>query len=782
MKNSNNLIFETETKPEWNFRSSDKKYSTHITIFNNNIVHLDVIGTVNEENLEEVWGKVEKILFEKFNHQKYFLVHNYQELENASISSRNKYIHWVKDNLDNIETIYFYNVSPLFKTIIKAGKLLSHRLNNTFIYDSFDQVIKSIYNQTNNTSSILEDHFWEINNVFYNNGTKYITKQKWTYTHSTSRSKYETFLINNNIFIRRFYGILEDGTMSEIESSFELILKELALMGKPYHFFIDFSNVESMTLSYRKEGLQWFLKNKELLITSGFFNLTTLLKIQLKITRSLFPFTHFVKRVFILDHLEEVFSNIEHPNYINNEKLLFSKDNYKDFSKEELVSEITDLHQKISFLENERTTEIQNIYNKLGRVTWDESYNFTEESIDLSNNPYADVHNAVFIVQKDIKEILSKRDLLIKKANESERLKSAFLSNMSHEIRTPMNSILGFTGILLEQIKDENQYRFLSIIDRSSKHLLSIINDILDISKIQSGDFKLIYEPFDIDKLLFAIIEEQQINIRDKNIELFVSNNNSIMLNADQLRIKQILINLISNAIKFTDEGSIEVGYNIKENFIEFFVKDTGKGINISDQKFVFDRFRQVDESITRQYEGTGLGLSIIKSLVELHGGSVQLESKVNKGSTFSFTIPIIESLESNQEKENSKSNGLLEISNKTILIAEDQIENFIYLETLLNKNNNTLINTQTGKETIDTFKTFQIDLILMDIQMPDMDGYTCTKAIRTINSSVPIIAQTAYSTESDKEKALASGCDDYISKPINKYELFEKLNRLLIS
>ena len=210
MKNPNNLIFKTETKPEWSFCSSDKKYSTRITLFNNNIVHLDVIGTVNEENLEEVWNKVEKIIFEKFTHQKYFLVHNYQELENASISSRNKYIHWVKDNLDNIETIYFYNVSPLFKTIIKAGKLLSHRLNNTFIFDSFDQVIKSIDNQSNSTSSIIEDHFWEINNIFYNNGIQYITKQKWTHTHSTNRSKYETFLINDNIFIRRFYGILEE--------------------------------------------------------------------------------------------------------------------------------------------------------------------------------------------------------------------------------------------------------------------------------------------------------------------------------------------------------------------------------------------------------------------------------------------------------------------------------------------------------------------------------------------------------------------------------------------
>ncbi len=781
MQNNNKLIYKSETKPEWNITSSDKKYSTHITIYNDNIVHLDVIGIINEKNLTEVWGKAEKIILERFSNQKYFLIHNYNELENASVSSRNKYIHWVNDNIENIETIYFYNVSPIFKAIIKTGKLLSNKLENTYIFDSFDQIINSINHQSQNANLLIEDHFWEINNKFFFNNKKYITRQKWTYTHSSKRSKYETYLINDNIFIRRFYGILEDDTMPEITSSFDIILKELGLENSKYHFFIDFSNVNEMTLSYRKQGLQWFLNNKDLLITSGFFNLTTLLKIQLKIARSLFPYTHFVKRVFILDHLDEVFSNIEQPNYLENEKLKFSRENYKEFSKEELVSEIEDLHHKIDILEKDRSTEIQEIYYKLGRVTWDESYNFSEENIDLSNNPYADVHNALIIVQKDIKEILDKRDSLIEKANESERLKSSFLSNMSHEIRTPMNSILGFTEILLDQITDKNQYKFLSIIDRSSKHLLSIINDILDISKIQSGDFKLVYKPFDIDTLIFSIIEEQQINIKDKKIKLSVSEKNGISINADQLRIKQILINLISNAIKFTNEGSIEVGYHFKETFIEFFVKDTGKGINITDQEFVFDRFRQVDETITRQYEGTGLGLSIIKSLVELHGGIVKLESKINEGSKFSFTIPIIKFTPQKANKTILVNQFDLEIYNKTILIAEDQIENYIYLETLLNKNQNNIINTKTGKETIDVFKMKKIDLILMDIQMPDIDGFACTKAIRQLDSSIPIIAQTAYSSESDKSKALESGCNNYISKPIKKHELFKILNQFLI-
>jgi CheY-like chemotaxis protein/two-component sensor histidine kinase len=341
-----------------------------------------------------------------------------------------------------------------------------------------------------------------------------------------------------------------------------------------------------------------------------------------------------------------------------------------------------------------------------------------------------------------------------------------------------MNSILGFTALLLDEIDDEQHSKFLKIINNSGNHLLSLINDILDISKIQSGNIKLHYTNCNINKLIKRIIDEQKLAQNNNAIEIIFNKQDDLILYCDKTRVKQIIINLLSNAIKYTQEGHIKVSYQVNDNNVIFSVEDTGKGIDIEAQNYIFDRFRQVDNSITRKFDGAGLGLAITKSLIELHKGEIWIESKIGKGSTFYFSLP--NKVNSKEEESKSKKKSLnLIIKNKNILIAEDNIDNYIYLETLLNPKFNKITHAENGIEALKTLKEKKFDIIFMDIQMPLMDGLSCSTYIREQNIDTPIVAQTAFAMEEDRALALNSGCNYYISKPIKKDELNQILTQV---
>ena len=305
----------SNSESKYIFSSKNNKYSTVVTFVDKTVIHLDVIGSVNERTLQEVWTQVEQVIIEKTNGENYILIHNYKDIKSATLQARNDYIHWVNNNIEHIDEIYFYNVSPYFRVIIQAGKLISSKLSKTYIFNSLDEILASIYDKSSLKDALKEIDFWNVGYQFSSfSGETYTTRQKWIAQEENGESHYETYLVNQNIFIRRFVGKMDDNSMKTIAISFDNILEELNLKHSEYHLFIDFSKVESMTLGFRKDGLTWFLNHKDNLITSGFFNLSTVLKMQLKIARSLFPFTHFVKQVFILDTLSDVFQNIESPN------------------------------------------------------------------------------------------------------------------------------------------------------------------------------------------------------------------------------------------------------------------------------------------------------------------------------------------------------------------------------------------------------------------------------------------------------------------------------------
>ncbi len=367
------------------------------------------------------------------------------------------------------------------------------------------------------------------------------------------------------------------------------------------------------------------------------------------------------------------------------------------------------------------------------------------------------------------------------KAIESDQLKSSFLANMSHEIRTPMNGIVGFTEFLAKNnLTPEKRAYYAKIIVQSSHQLLSIVNDILDISKIETGQFVLTPEVFNVNDLIMITFTLFEQRAKEQAISLFPKkalSDSLAMLEADQTKLKQIFANLLSNAFKFTSQGQISFGYTLKEKEkLTFFVQDTGIGIQEEFHSRIFQRFTQAENTLSRSYGGTGLGLAITKSLVELMGGQIWFETEVNKGTTFYFTLPYSQKLQNNNLISKSETtNNMENNSNFTVLVAEDEEINYIFIEELLSELNLNFLHARNGQEAVEMFSSREdIGLVLMDIKMPVMNGYDATRAIKSLNPSTPVYAQTAYAMSEDKEKARAAGCDGHLAKPLNQKELID--------
>jgi signal transduction histidine kinase/ActR/RegA family two-component response regulator len=384
-----------------------------------------------------------------------------------------------------------------------------------------------------------------------------------------------------------------------------------------------------------------------------------------------------------------------------------------------------------------------------------------------------------------IEKLRDEEQLIISKnkAEESDRLKSAFLANMSHEIRTPMNGILGFLGLLSESnLEEESKREYIEIINKSGHRLLETINDILEISQIEAGETKMVYSDVNIEDTMQFIFDFFRQQAVEKEITMEIANQvtgRQALVKTDEHKLTGILTNLIKNAIKFTEHGKIELGNYLENKELIFYVKDTGIGIPTDKIDAIFEHFVQADMNLTRSHEGSGLGLSIVKAYIHALGGNIRVNSEIDKGSTFTFSIPYNRT-EMNPPRETNVPNNLNELNRKiTILIAEDDAASFQFLKALLIKEDIHLIRTKNGTETVSAVKENpDISLILMDIKMAGMDGFEATRQIRHFNKKIPIIAQTAYAFPADKEKAKEAGCNDYISKPINRVILFEMINK----
>jgi PAS domain S-box-containing protein len=466
------------------------------------------------------------------------------------------------------------------------------------------------------------------------------------------------------------------------------------------------------------------------------------------------------------------------------------KDDHQRVLKGEIYKNESDRFERLDGTDQWLRYELHPWYKSRGQIgglvmfTEDITENKKAENIlNQTIKEYSQLNKELTDSLERIEQINLELGKAKQKAEESDNLKTAFLANLSHEIRTPMNGILGFAGLLKnEDITQDKRERFVRLIEQSSKRMLKLISDLVDISKIESNQVDIRPKRSNLNSLMDKTYNFFKPLSEIKRIELTYSkglSNGESEIIIDNLKLEQILSNLINNALKFTKEGSIYFNYTLHDGWLTFKVKDTGIGIPAGMEQLIFERFRQAENNHLVGNEGSGLGLSISKAFIELMGGSIWVESEKGKGSVFVFTLPYTPAEKVIQIKP-TISEPLFD-KGITLLIAEDDTMSYLYLEELLLDNKFTIIHAENGREAVQlTNEHPEIEIILMDLKMPIMDGIEATSEIRKNNTKVPIIAQTAYTSENDKNQALIAGCNDYITKPINKETLLEKMDYLL--
>ncbi len=442
---------------------------------------------------------------------------------------------------------------------------------------------------------------------------------------------------------------------------------------------------------------------------------------------------------------------------------------YQNKEKEKRADELVLANRELAYQNEEKEKRAEELFiaNKELAYQNKEKEKRAEELV---------IANRELAFQNEEKEKRAEELFIAKQnAEESDRLKTAFLANMSHEIRTPMNGILGFTELLKKpQLETEEQQEYIEIIEKSGVRMLSVLSNIMSISKVESGLIELHLSEENINNQIINIHNFFKREAKLKGIEIKITNQislNQALIKTDHEKVNAILSNLVKNAITFTKSGSIEFGLQKKGAYLEFFVKDSGIGISDLEQTIIFERFRKANETLIHNYGGSGLGLAISKAYVELLGGEIWVESEQGKGSTFYFKIPYLISEENFKEtviiKPAERSEN--ELNKLKILIVEDDAISKLLVTFAVKKFAKEILHVTTGLEAVKAcLNNPDIDLVMMDINMPEMDGYETIRKIREFNKDIFIITQTANAMQSDREQALAAGSNDYISKPIN--------------
>ena len=457
----------------------------------------------------------------------------------------------------------------------------------------------------------------------------------------------------------------------------------------------------------------------------------------------------------------------------------------------------TPMTQVIGVYNHVNPEDREAIFREIGRVKANESNGFTLDlrvglrdgksgwtRVNVVRNPLNTDPSKIEMVcvNFDVTELKQTEKSLIEaknKAEVSDRLKSAFLANMSHEIRTPLNAIVGFSNLLAETDDIAERREYMQVVEENNDLLLKLISDILDLSKIEAGTFEFNYGMLDVNRMCEEAVRSLRLKVQDKPVELLFGDHEAqCRIVGDKNRLLQVITNFINNAVKFTEQGSITLGYRREAGDLLFYVEDTGKGISEEHLRTVFDRFVKLNSFA----QGTGLGLSISKSIVEQMGGRIGVESEVGRGSRFWFTIPVV-TCDAPEKKGAAPAPRPAAVHGDgrlpRLLVAEDTDSNFLLVSLMFRKEFD-IVRASDGEEAVKICRELKPAAILMDVKMPGMDGLEATRQIRTFDPSVPIVAVTAFAYDRDRQKALDAGASEYLSKPLNGERLRQTLRELL--
>lgn len=606
------------TKPEWKYEAKDGSCVLEIAIIGESILYELPIGNVDGAANEWFAKTSDKIIAEYFGERLFYIVFDYTFLEKASLQSRKIFINWILPKSDQIERLSIFGMNRSLKIAVKTAKIISQKYDKLIMVDSYESAIKIVTeNRGKPTVPILTNNCavtnWPI-----------ITKPEWEYKSKNGLYSLKLANIGSNIIL-----VYPTGTSSDEDdttwfiSTINRIIDTYHKTGS-YYIIFDYTSFIASSLKSKKAFISWVLSiidGVQLILFYG-MNKTT----ELTIKTAQIISTKFEKIVIL--------------------------DSYRL-----AIETILDNKGGSDLKTNRENSRINELIGYLGKMTWRGDLN-QEIPILPTTDSFADLFAAVAISQEDLRTIENERkkataqlearnrELIIakKKAEESERLKTAFLNNMSHEIRTPLNGILGFLDLLItSETHDEKKKEYIEIIHKSSDRLIGTINDIMDMAKIEAGQVHLSNSKISlntlIDELLYFFDTEAKAKKLTLSSRLAFPDSESFIV-TDTQKLYGILFNLIKNAIKYTKKGEIIFGYSLKDSMLEFYVKDSGIGIPKTKQEVIFNRFEQVSSAQTRSFEGAGLGLAIAKAYVEMLGGELWLTSKKNVGSEFKFTIP----------------------------------------------------------------------------------------------------------------------------------------------
>ncbi len=650
--------FEIINCKEWYFYDADTDYSMEVSLIDRSILHVILKGDINFHVYQKQQAFTNEILDNILEDgERVVLLHDYKDLYIKSMKARLDYAKWILKHKHQVSDLLFYNVSSLNEIYIKAGMLFNSALKAVLLFDDYKSAVNyAISKKDQQHIDSYNSNGKEYNEKIGELKVKSFSKTSWQYEDINYKCLHKIY--NNNIIYHEVSQLIEPEGTKKALSILDNILSTHFNNPTNIILLINLTNAKSISYSARRAYYNWIKRNSPKFETITFIganqyllniiNIYRLFFVNITISFAKSTSDFFEQRGDIHQLSVDEISKINRKEDNKTAKIIDNKTSHSDLPPKEYIKELEQRLSKAEQTIEDDNKKLEDLYEVLGRISWDDSY--VHESYAISeNHKFAKVFNFATMLQYDIQEIINEKEKLMKKAQESERLKSAFLANMSHEIRTPMNAILGFSSILLEEENlSEEARNYVKVIEKNSTHLQFLITDIIDFSKIEAQQMKINKQHNNINQFIKTIIESFTLSTSyEKIIKNEIEIKYSLALKDkqswayfDENRLGQVLRNLIQNALKFTERGTIDISYSIDNNNIVFDVKDTGIGIPKEKQKDIFQRFKQADNSISRAYGGSGLGLSICKGLCTLMGGDIHVNSQENQGSTFTFHIP----------------------------------------------------------------------------------------------------------------------------------------------